>query len=313
MTVKRVKTLQKPGTKLPKVSKPIKTAYTDKSLEWDSGLNIITDPKISIDHTLLTVCDEIQKAFPGEEFSILAKGEYTEKGFTVFNDYIIPKQKVSGSAVDYLDELWRYSREGYNVAIHSHHNMGTFFSNTDHEDLNPYFPCSILYNKEGFKLAHLSFSTKGHIFLMESTKINTILGEDDTLVTLLSKKGSKTFVVKTDALGSISDQEELIIQGIENIEKKTYYYANNAYYSKFCQNQNQVDEVINKTYGKFNKKNDEEYDESTYAKEELLEEIEDTYHPKVIPDEYCKECHIAPFDIEKEGCKWCYESYNEED
>ena len=141
----------------------------DKTL-WDSGLNIVTKPKIIIDYNLLLVCATIQSHFPSLEFSILVKGNYTEEGFHLTDDYVIPKQEVTRTTIDY-EELDQYQSAGYNAVIHSHHNLGTFFSPTDEEFINCHFPCSVLYSKGDFKLATLSFHVKDNVFILETDRI----------------------------------------------------------------------------------------------------------------------------------------------
>lgn len=170
-----------------------------ESDEWDSGLNIITEPIITVEQNLLQVCNQIQQEFPRLEFSILAKGKYNSEGFYVTDEYVIPKQKVGSASVDYED-LYLYQKEGFNVVIHSHHNIGTFFSKTDIDHINSHFPCSILYTIDGFTLATLSFHT-----------------------------GNSTFLMKTNDI-EIEYSNSILISGIENIKRKydyTYTPANN--------------------------------------------------------------------------------------
>lgn len=158
--------------------------------EWDSGLNIVVGPTIEIHPTILTICDKIQSKFPKLEFSILVKGYPTEKGFYVTDDYVIPEQEVTGVTVDY-GHLGEYQRDGYNVVIHSHHNMGTFFSKTDIDYINCNFPCSVLYTQGALTLATLSFQSGATMFLFEVQNISLI------------------------------DRTILEIPNIENIKKKT--------------------------------------------------------------------------------------------
>lgn len=165
-----------------------------KETTWDSGLKIIEEPSIEIEYNLLTICNKIQAKFPGTEFSILVKGQETDEGYYLTDDYVIPKQEVSASTVDY-GEVEKYIEEGYNVVIHSHHNLGTFFSVTDRDYINCHFPCSVLYTNEGFTMASMSFKRGNAVFLME-TKDITLITED---------------------VGEI--------EGIENITKKTYTYG----------------------------------------------------------------------------------------
>jgi hypothetical protein len=138
--------------------------------EWDSDLNIVVDPKIEMNPVLLGVCNSVQDKFPGKEFSILAKGVMTRNGLYVSDDYVIPKQEVSVGGIDY-GPLNTYQAEGYNVVIHSHHNLGTFFSQTDINYINSHFPYSILYTKGAFTLATFSFHTGDTTLLFKTTDI----------------------------------------------------------------------------------------------------------------------------------------------
>lgn len=173
-----------------------------KETEWDSGLNIIEEPTIELEHSLLTLCNKIQEKLPRTEFSILCKGYETNNGFYVSGEYVIPKQKVTGSTIDY-EPLDKYQEEGYNVVIHSHHELGSFFSQTDSDYINCNFPCSVLYTKRNFTIGTLSFH-----------------------------RGESIFVINVDDIQTItSDINEII--GFENIEKKnTYQYKKGKSFKK---------------------------------------------------------------------------------
>jgi proteasome lid subunit RPN8/RPN11 len=182
-----------PKNKSIKANTVVKTAKTYKDSTWDSGLTIVDQPSIEIDNKLLMLCNEIQEKFPATEFSVLAKGEYTDNGFYVSDDYVIPKQEVTGSTVDY-EPLDSYQQQGYNVVIHSHHGLGTFFSKTDRDYINCQFPCSVLYTHQGFTLATMSFL-----------------------------KNDSVFMIKTDDVCTVTDGME--VEGIDNITKKAYTYT----------------------------------------------------------------------------------------
>jgi len=184
------------GKKEKKTIKATKTVKpkVKKSKVWDSGLNIVTEPVIFIPRYLYLVCEKIQaEVGMNTEFSILAKGDYSPEGFTVTDEYIIPKQKVTSGDVDY-ENLSQYRQEGFNVVIHSHHSMSTpFFSGTDKNFINANNPCSILYtNAGGFVLATLKFNQGNNIFIMQTNKV-------------------KTF-----------EENEVTVDGLENIEKSTF-------------------------------------------------------------------------------------------
>jgi hypothetical protein len=104
----------------------------------------------------------------------MVKGKYSKEGFTLTEDYIIPKQKISGSEVLY-EELTKYQRAGYNCIIHSHHYMTIGFSVKDRNYINCQNTCSVLYNNNGFKMATLSFKAGSNVFLVETDKIETVI------------------------------------------------------------------------------------------------------------------------------------------
>ena len=114
-----------------------------------------TKPKIVIPAYLLLICNAIQQKLPGKEFSILVKVAEV-KPYTVIlsEDFVIPKQEVTGSTVDYDPDDWAERlEEGYNAAIHSHHDMDIGFSGTDKNILHSHgkLIASVLYAKQKFK------------------------------------------------------------------------------------------------------------------------------------------------------------------
>ena len=157
--------------------KPKKDVFSKKistqNKEWKSGLNIVEEPTIKVNGKLLLICNQIQDKFPDKEFSILVKGRETDDGFELSDEYLIPKQKVCSSSIDYdkEDPLNKYQKEGYNVVIHSHHNLGSFFSSTDTEYINSHFECSVLFSKRNFTLATMSFKRGNSVFILETSKV----------------------------------------------------------------------------------------------------------------------------------------------
>jgi hypothetical protein len=191
-------------TKNKTLKKTVKKAVQPKkTFEFDSGINIITRPQITIDYRLLTICDRIQSEHPKTEFSILAKGYYDENGFYVSDDYIIPEQTVTMAHVDFKD-TGKHQKDGYNVVIHSHHNMSGSFSNEDMEYINNSFPCSVLYNKDGFVDGTLSFNTDDNIFIFPTDKIKMILGLNEDVKGLENikkvQKKKTNFTTKTKTI-----------------------------------------------------------------------------------------------------------------
>jgi len=251
-----------------------------KTLEFDSGLNIIDKPRITLDYRLLMHCDKIQSKFKGLEFSVLCKGHYDENGFFVTGEYIIPKQRVSSGSVEYED-LLKYEKDGYNVVIHSHHNLGSFFSKTDLDYINSSFPCSVLYNKDGFTRATLSFKTDDNIFVFETDKIAMVLGISET------------------------------IDGIENIEeepKTTWFNKKTKDKEKETKKQqNNVFELV-----ELDKNDDKEDDDGSL----IVKYLDDGVHCivngiKMTIDQYeiCLGCGCHNKDL----CTWCLEEENPEE
>jgi len=247
-----------------------------RATEWDSGLNIIQKPKITVDLKLLLICNEIQGKFPAKEFSILAKGYDTPSGYMVSADYVIPKQQVTGSTVDY-EPLDKYQQEGYNVVIHSHHNMGTFFSATDRDYINCQFPISILYTKDGLTLACISFQRGDNVFLFETKDIE---------------------------LSSDSVQ----VVGIENIEERTYRYQAKTAVKKVPAEKgwNAPTSKKKKNFGELSEglqKLSEEKESKTASSREGPVQTIDCPSCNYFSTEWCRQCYIYEYE-KANGTGW---------
>ena len=119
-------------------------------MEWNDK------PKIVVPVEILNVCQAIQSKLPGMEFSILVKPKEIRPYIIVLStDYITPKQEVSASGIDYdSEEMLKLINSGYNVVIHSHHDMGCGFSETDKQQLHQgNLLASILFTQNKFKEA----------------------------------------------------------------------------------------------------------------------------------------------------------------
>lgn len=127
---------------------------------FKTDLFVTENHRVVINDFILAVCNGIQDKFPGKEFSILVKGKWTESGFICSDDYIIPNQKVSTTSIEY-EPLGAYVQRGYNVVVHSHHDMACGFSSTDYEYINSFFPVSILYANRKFSMAQTLFRVDG--------------------------------------------------------------------------------------------------------------------------------------------------------
>jgi len=126
---------------------------------FDSELSIVS-PVIIVPQKLNSIIRYIQQKLRNNEFSLLLKGSWTEKGFTLAKEYYIPKQEVSHASVDYKEDLYLLTTE-WNTIYHSHpFSTGTpSFSVADRESINCNFICSLLGTMEGIKVANLSFFT----------------------------------------------------------------------------------------------------------------------------------------------------------
>lgn len=92
--------------------------------------------------SLRQVDNGVKQKIGDVEFSVYIHGEFNDDGvFVISEDFYIPKQKVSGASVDYLEEPDNY----YNGCLHKHPKGVTTFSGTDKKYINSNFDFSILY------------------------------------------------------------------------------------------------------------------------------------------------------------------------
>lgn len=142
---------------------------------WDSGLNIIENPKVLIPRKLVAVCKKIQEHVGDNEFSILCKGEWREKGFRISEEFIIPKQEVGTASVDYTEPLEKYKQQGFNTVIHSHpFSSDSDFSEADKETINTHFTCSLLFTPSGISKGVLSVQVNSSIKLQIPVSIEIV-------------------------------------------------------------------------------------------------------------------------------------------
>ena len=119
---------------------------TTTSKVWDSGFKPLK-PTVVIDLKLLSIMKFIQSKVGDNEFSILAKGDFKDGVFYVNPDYYIPEQEVTGTSVDYTENIGVKREEGFNTVVHSHpFAEDSDFSEADEEHVNSHFTCSILLN-----------------------------------------------------------------------------------------------------------------------------------------------------------------------
>ena len=129
---------------------------------FDSGWVTLEEHNLFVSRAILQVCNAIQAKFPSLEWAILLKGEWTRHGFEIGLTYAIPKQTVASGSVKFDDEdVEKYKVDGYNVIVHSHHNMGIGFSGSDIDTLtDSSFAASLLYAKGEIKTATCSIKVR---------------------------------------------------------------------------------------------------------------------------------------------------------
>jgi len=142
---------------------------------WDSGIKFIDNIKVKIPFELVLICKKISEKVKNNEFSILVKAYENDDGDIVLtDDYVIPKQTVTHSSVDYDEELIKYKRQGYNVIIHKHPNGMRSFSLNDEEYINSNFDISLLFCDNEFVLCNVNIKIKDDVKLRVSAEIEIV-------------------------------------------------------------------------------------------------------------------------------------------
>jgi len=122
------------------------------SKAWDSGLRVVA-PALIVDKDVELITKAIQDDVGNDEFSVLFKGMWTDKGFKITKEYYIPDQEVTGMSVDYEENIGtKRAQDGYNVVVHSHpfsRCRTTTQSGADEEHVSSHFPCSLITNDDG--------------------------------------------------------------------------------------------------------------------------------------------------------------------
>lgn len=164
---KKSKTIRRWFKEMKEKEKVETTLESKKEEIWDSGLKFVERITIKIPDEILKVCNSIQKQVEDNEFSILCKGKFNDRGeFELGNEYIIPKQEVGGASVDYKDEdIQKYKQDGFNVVIHSHPFESSSFSSADDDFINSNFVCSVLFSLTKFTKAILNIELSNDLKL----------------------------------------------------------------------------------------------------------------------------------------------------
>lgn len=148
-------------------------SQTKGTTVWDSGLTVIDEPQIIVPEEVRRICEALQKQV-GErkEVGILFKGEWTDNGYKLLPDYIVPEQTVSPAHINFDEDLSKYRADGYEVHVHSHPmNSGTraSFSGTDDKHSNSHFKAALIMTGD---------------FKFGAAKLNIEPGGNDTSVKL---------------------------------------------------------------------------------------------------------------------------------
>lgn len=114
---------------------------------FDSGLEVLQDPTVHVPKKVQDIATQLQEEVGNDEFGVLFRGEWTEDGFRVYPDYVVPEQKVSRAHISYEEDLKKYREQGYIVNLHSHPFSGSSasFSGTDDEHINSHFDVALLF------------------------------------------------------------------------------------------------------------------------------------------------------------------------
>lgn len=208
---------------------------TKSSSAWDSGIEIMKNPKVILPPAAKTLMEDYQEEVGNDEFSILLKGEWTDKGFEVKSlDHVVPEQEVSRASVDYKDNLAEVSDE-YNVVLHTHPftSKGSF-SGTDDKYINSHFECSVLFTEQ-FDDAIINLSPDGtdhKIQIKPEIKLREYRPphNQDVDTEKITKK-SKAWKKKKKERNDEDDKDEETQEDLEAWKDERYKEYKNSYHS----------------------------------------------------------------------------------
>lgn len=182
--------------------------YRTKSNVFDSGLSVVEpdDIEVIVPEQIRRITEAVQReAGDSKEVALLFKGEWNGDQFVVQrDDYIIPEQEVTGTHIDYNEDLSKYREQGYNVHLHSHPftSGNTSFSGTDDDHSNSQFDCALLFNGsysivDGVVNIDITSGTR---IQLDSVDITTKMmqGLPDVDVDNIEEKDVSTNVVKSN-------------------------------------------------------------------------------------------------------------------
>jgi len=128
------------------------TTTLDSKESWDSGIDDEICPALRDELTasliippeIWNVIQELTEEINSEWLGYL-KGDFLNDGFVLnVKEIIIPEQEVTGVSVTVKEDI-----DDVQGVVHSHSNMGVFFSGTDDNYINTNNAFSLVVNKDG--------------------------------------------------------------------------------------------------------------------------------------------------------------------
>lgn len=197
-----------------------------------------------------------KKAFQNLEFGAFLKGELSSNGHVVVEDaFYVPRQKVSGAAIDFLEE----PPEGYNGVIHRHPSGVMNFSgdprspypstSVDAGSINQNFTFSLLYVNNNIHLGIYNIQTVCRIQVPLVINVMFPIREDiDDLITKIQPSHPATVSHYSPVLpanyqsrqenfmkfGDLLEDVNMEIDGIEDDEEDEDIIGDDIYICDNC-------------------------------------------------------------------------------
>ncbi|MEM3290999.1 MAG: hypothetical protein QW046_05735 [Candidatus Micrarchaeaceae archaeon] len=188
--------------------KPLKFIPDDNNGTFHSGFQMPKEYPVKVPSKIFLVCLALAKKDTSNEFAIILKGSFTDNGFVVSEDMIVPEQEVSGSSVDFDNvKLQEYTSQGYNTVIHFHPMKMSTFSDTDDKYINSHFQCSILFNDSEFTDCIVNLKI-GNVPLQVKGKVSVNIG-DINVDTSKIKPKKYTVPIYGNTYGINNDSKEV--------------------------------------------------------------------------------------------------------
>lgn len=180
-----------------KESKSKSVTVIPKKDHWtNEAVRIVKSVPCYVPKFISNIMKSLENKYKSVEFSIFGIINYNKRHgyFELDETYYIPKQKVSGASVDYLED----APEGYNVVIHKHPRGCRSFSGTDDTYINQNFDYSLLWEGGKFVNGQMRFTTE---FGMVSLSLDIKEEEDDLAV------------IPEDQLKKIEEKQYAVVYG----------------------------------------------------------------------------------------------------